>query len=75
VSTIVVAQFEGKREVNQVVCQSADQARKVINEGNATAASGWRWGLSKTTFVRDDGSEMDVEEANAIRSVCGCEEY
>jgi len=73
--TITVSQFHASREVNQVVCHSADEARKTIEEGNASAASGWRWGLSATNFVRDDGSEMDIEEANAIRKACGVAEY
>lgn len=72
---IVVAQFNGTREVNQVVCSSADEARKVIDGGNATALPQWRWDLSGTTFVRDDGSEMDIDEANAIRRACGRNEY
>lgn len=72
---IVVAQFSGKQEVNQIVCDSATEARRIIDDGNATAASGWRWEISPTTFLCDDGSEMDVEEANAIRHACGRVEY
>lgn len=72
---IVVAQFNGKREVNQVVCKSAEEARKIIDDGNSIAVEQWRWDLSDTTFVRDDGSEMSVDEANEIRRDCGCNEY
>jgi hypothetical protein len=72
---IVVAQFNGTREVNQIVCKSAEEARKIINDGNSAAVEQWRWDLSATTFVRDDGSEMGIDEANAIRRACGRNEY
>ena len=72
---IVIAQFHGKQEVNQVTCQSAEEARTRIEEGNATAAKEWRWGLSDTTFLLDDGTHMDIDAANAIRRACGVNEY
>lgn len=72
---IVVAQYFGREEKNQVICQTADEARKVIEDGNKTAAPRWHWGLSSTTFLRDDGSEMDLAEANAIRAACGVEQW
>lgn len=72
---IVVAQFNGTREVNQVICKSAEEARKIIDDGNVTAVEQWRWDLSDTTFVRDDGSEMGIDEANAIRRACGRNEH
>jgi len=72
---ITVSQFHQSQEVNQVICRSTDEARKIIEEGNASAASGWRWGLSQSNFFRDDGSEMNIDEENAIRRACGVAEY
>lgn len=72
---IVVSQFHGKREVNQVFCQTANEARKVIDEGNATAAREWRWGLSDINFIDDRGVELSIDEANEIRRACGQKEW
>jgi len=72
---ITVSQFHQSQEVNQVICRSTDEARKIIEEGNASAASGWRWGLSNANFFREDGSVMNIDEENAIRRACGVAEY
>ena len=72
---IAVSRFHGKQEVEQVVCQTADEARKVIAEGNAVAARGWRWGLSENNFCDDHGGDLSIDAANKIRRDCGQQEW
>ena len=68
---ITIAQFHQNREVNQQVFANCEAARAAIEEGNRESATGWRWGLSDTTFFREDGTEVPINEANKIRVACG----
>ncbi len=70
-----VAQFHHSREVNQVQCATADEARQRIAAGNEHAAEGWRWGLSEINFTDDSGTPLTLEQANEIRRACGQAEY
>lgn len=68
---IVVSQFYGKQEIQQVECDSVEDAAAYMAEQNAKAASGWRWGLSPTNWILESGEVMDVEQQNTIRRACG----
>jgi hypothetical protein len=75
VMQVVVSQFFLKSEISQVICGSTEEARSLLEKENAKAAKGWRWRLSPTNFITDDGTEMDVEEANTLRRACGVSEW
>lgn len=72
---IIVSQFFGPEEKNQVACSSPEEARQVIEEGNAGAAQRWHWGLSRSNFYHDNGDNYTLEEANALRRACGLAEF
>lgn len=71
----IVSQFYHTQEETQTTVDSADEARRLIDDGNRTAAKGWRWGLSPINFIGDDGVDLTIAEANAIRRECGQNEW
>lgn len=72
---IIVSQFFQRVEKNQIVCASPEEARKTIEEGNRTAVKGWRWGLSNSNFVTDEGVTLTIDQANEIRRACSQAEW
>lgn len=72
---IQLSRFFRNEEKEQLAVATPAEAREFLTAENAKAAPGWRWQLSASNFVAADGTEISLDEANAIRRACGQDEW